>query len=60
MKKLKHPKLVQLHAVYTLEEPLYIITELMKYGSLLDYLQDENFTTTGFFSFIRIYKNVNN
>ena len=39
MKKLRHPKLIQLYAVCTLEEPIYIITELMKYGSLLDYLQ---------------------
>ncbi|XP_015905981.1 tyrosine-protein kinase Src42A [Parasteatoda tepidariorum] len=39
MKKLRHPKLVQLYAVCTLEEPIYIITELMKHGSLLEYLQ---------------------
>lgn len=39
MKKLRHQKLVQLYAVCTLEEPIYIITELMKHGSLLDYLQ---------------------
>ena len=39
MKKLRHVKLIQLYAVCTLEEPIYIITELMKHGSLLDYLQ---------------------
>lgn len=39
MKKLRHPKLVQLYAVCTLEEPIYIITELMKNGSLLEFLQ---------------------
>ena len=39
MKKLRHPKLIQLYAVCTMEEPIYIITELMKNGSLLDYLQ---------------------
>ncbi|CAL1262896.1 unnamed protein product, partial [Larinioides sclopetarius] len=39
MKKLRHQKLVQLYAVCTLEEPIYIITELMKNGSLLEYLQ---------------------
>jgi serine/threonine protein kinase len=39
MKKLRHPKLIQLYAVCTLEEPIYIITELMKFGSLLEYLQ---------------------
>lgn len=38
MKNLRHLKLVQLFAVCTLEEPIYIITELMKNGSLLDYL----------------------
>ncbi|XP_002742020.1 tyrosine-protein kinase Src42A-like [Saccoglossus kowalevskii] len=39
MKKLRHPKLVQLYAVCTLQEPIYIVTELMNNGSLLDYLQ---------------------
>ncbi|KAL1512630.1 hypothetical protein ABEB36_002192 [Hypothenemus hampei] len=39
MKKLRHAKLIQLYAVCTVEEPIYIITELMKNGSLLDYLQ---------------------
>ena len=41
MKKLRHPKLVQLYAVCTKEEPIYIITELMKHGSLLEYLRGE-------------------
>lgn len=39
MKKLRHPKLIQLYAVCTVEEPIYIVTELMKNGSLLDFLQ---------------------
>ena len=39
MKKLFHPKLVQLYAVCTLEEPILIVTELMKHGSLLHYLR---------------------
>ena len=39
MKKLQHEKLIQLYAVCTKEEPIYIVTELMKNGSLLDYLQ---------------------
>ena len=39
MKKLRHPKLIQLYAVCTLEEPIYIITELMRNGSLLEYIQ---------------------
>ena len=33
-----HPNLIQLYAVCTKEEPVYIVTELMKHGSLLDYL----------------------
>ena len=39
MKKLRHAKLIQLYAVCTPEEPIYIITELMKNGSLLEFLQ---------------------
>ena len=39
MKKLRHPKLIQLYAVCTQEEPIYIITELMPHGSLLNHLQ---------------------
>ncbi|GAB0100527.1 Tyrosine-protein kinase [Sergentomyia squamirostris] len=41
MKKLRHAKLIQLYAVCTMEEPIYIITELMKHGSLLEYLQNK-------------------
>lgn len=41
MKKLRHQKLIQLYAMCTKEEPIYIITELMKHGSLLDYLRGE-------------------
>ena len=41
MKKLRHPKLIQLYAVCTKEEPFYIVTELMKHGSLLEYLHGE-------------------
>uniref|UniRef100_A0A3B3BBQ4 Tyrosine-protein kinase n=1 Tax=Oryzias melastigma TaxID=30732 RepID=A0A3B3BBQ4_ORYME len=47
MKKLRHPKLIQLYAVCTLQEPIYIITELMKHGSLLDYLQNDKGVTLG-------------
>lgn len=39
MKNLSHDKLVQLYAVCTKEEPIYIVTELMKNGCLLEYLQ---------------------
>ena len=41
MKKLRHPKLIQLYAVCTREEPIYIITELMTNGSMLDYLRGD-------------------
>jgi len=44
MKKLRHPRLIQLYAVCTMEEPIYIITELMKNGSLLEYLQGKGRT----------------
>ena len=39
IKKFRHQNLVQLYAVCTKEEPIYIITELMKHGSLLEYLR---------------------
>ncbi|NWU77751.1 HCK kinase, partial [Onychorhynchus coronatus] len=39
MKTLQHDKLVKLHAVVTREEPIYIITEFMEKGSLLDFLK---------------------
>ncbi|XP_037096111.1 tyrosine-protein kinase HCK [Syngnathus acus] len=41
MKTLQHDKLVRLHAVVTKEEPIYIITELMEKGSLLDFLKSD-------------------
>ena len=41
MKKLHGPKLIQLYAMCTREEPIYMITEMMKHGSLLEYLQWE-------------------
>lgn len=36
-----HDNLVQLLAVCTTEEPIWIITELMVHGSLLDYLRND-------------------
>jgi fyn-related kinase len=39
MKKLRHAKLIQLYAVCTQDEPIFIVTELMRNGSLLEYLQ---------------------
>lgn len=47
MKRLRHPKLIQLYAVCTMEEPIYIITELMNNGSLLEYLNKDKGVTLG-------------
>ena len=44
MKKLRHPKVIQLYAVCTINEPFYIVTELMNNGSLRDYLRSEGRT----------------
>ncbi|XP_061745927.1 tyrosine-protein kinase HCK [Nerophis ophidion] len=41
MKTLQHDKLVRLNAVVTKEEPIYIITEFMEKGSLLDFLKSD-------------------
>ncbi|XP_062981592.1 tyrosine-protein kinase Blk [Elgaria multicarinata webbii] len=40
MKKLQHSKLVRLHAVVT-QQPIYIVTEYMPNGCLLDFLKSE-------------------
>uniref|UniRef100_A0A8C5WH21 Tyrosine-protein kinase n=1 Tax=Leptobrachium leishanense TaxID=445787 RepID=A0A8C5WH21_9ANUR len=42
MKEIKHPNLVQLLGVCTLEPPFYIVTEYMNFGNLLDYLRECN------------------
>lgn len=41
MKKLHHPKIVVLYAVCSREEPIFIVTELMSHGSLLQCLRDD-------------------
>ena len=41
MKKLIHPKLVQLYAVCSRAEPFYIVTELMTKGSLKEFIHGE-------------------
>ncbi|KAK7079270.1 Tyrosine-protein kinase Src42A [Halocaridina rubra] len=40
LKKMRHKNLLQLYAVCTKEEPFYIVTELMRHGSLLGYIRD--------------------
>lgn len=39
MKKFRHEKLVSLYAVCSKEEPIYIVTEYMAHGSLLEHLR---------------------
>ena len=38
MMKISHQNIIQVYGMCTKEEPMYIITELMKHGSLLEYL----------------------
>ncbi|XP_039607338.1 tyrosine-protein kinase Tec isoform X2 [Polypterus senegalus] len=39
MKQLSHPKLVQLYGVCTQQKPIYIVTEFMEHGCLLNYIR---------------------
>ncbi|XP_051919744.1 tyrosine-protein kinase Tec [Hippocampus zosterae] len=39
MMKLSHPKLVQLYGVCSQQRPIYIVTEFMEHGCLLDFLR---------------------
>ena len=48
MHHLRHTKLVQLMAVCTKTEPIWIITELMVNGALLDYLRKDEGKTLQF------------
>ncbi|XP_067856570.1 protein-tyrosine kinase 6-like isoform X2 [Heptranchias perlo] len=41
MKKLHHPHVLPLYAVCTTADPFYIVTELMKNGSMLSYLRSK-------------------
>lgn len=40
MKKFRHPRLVALYAVCSKQEPVYIVTEYMSHGSLLEFLRN--------------------
>uniref|UniRef100_A0A8B9ZH95 Tyrosine-protein kinase n=1 Tax=Anas platyrhynchos TaxID=8839 RepID=A0A8B9ZH95_ANAPL len=46
LKRLRHEKLIQLHAVCSLDEPVYIITELMRKGNLHSYLNRKSLGTS--------------
>ncbi len=41
MEELSHKNLVRLYGVCTREEPILIITEFLRHGSLLDYLRNQ-------------------
>ena len=41
LKRLNHPKIIHLYGNCTKEMPNFIVTEFMKYGSLLEYLHGE-------------------
>ncbi|KAH8263497.1 hypothetical protein KR044_009759 [Drosophila immigrans] len=47
MTKLQHPNLVQLYGVCSKHRPIYIVTEYMKHGSLLNYLRRHENTLIG-------------
>ncbi|XP_021557344.1 tyrosine-protein kinase TXK [Neomonachus schauinslandi] len=46
MMRLSHPRLVQLYGVCIQQKPLYIVTEFMENGCLLNYLRDRRGTLT--------------
>jgi len=46
MHKLRHRKLVQLMGVCTEKEPVYIITEFMENGALLEFLRNDGRSLT--------------
>ena len=58
MKKLHHSNVIQLYAVCTKEVPMYIITELMKHNSLLEYLRSSEGRSLTIFPLIYIASQV--
>lgn len=54
MKKMRHKNLVQLYAVCTKEEPVYIVTELMSKGALVSYLQTDEGKNLPFAKYIEM------
>ena len=46
-RKLQHPNLVQLYGVCSKHRPIYIVTEYMRHGSLLNYLRRHEQTLGG-------------
>ena len=54
MKKFRHPNLVALYAVCSKEEPIYIVTEYMTKGSLLDLLRRDESKALSFMELVYI------
>ena len=59
MKQCKHEKLVRLYAVCSDGEPMYIVTELMANGSLLEYLRSEEGNVLKFPQLVDVAAQVN-
>ncbi|XP_071836506.1 tyrosine-protein kinase yes-like [Apostichopus japonicus] len=54
MKELRHDKLVPLYGICSTQEPIYIVTELMSKGSLLDYLRKGDGKTSDYKTLVDI------
>lgn len=54
MKKFRHPNLVTLYAVCSKEEPIFIVTEFMSKGSLLELLRRDEGKALGFMELVYI------
>ncbi|KAM8945756.1 tyrosine-protein kinase Srms [Pelodytes ibericus] len=54
LKHLSHPNLIQLLAVCSFGEPVYIVTELMTKGNLNEYLKGEEFEEFHYTSYMHI------
>ena len=54
MKKFRHPHLVALYAVCSKEEPIYIVTEFMTKGSLLELLRKDEGKALSFMELVYI------
>lgn len=54
MKKFRHPNLVALYAVCSKEEPIFIVTEYMNKGSLLELLRRDEGKALSFMELVYI------
>ena len=60
MKKLKHPHLLKLIGVCSLEKPYYLVTEYMSQGCLLEFIRNVNPLTVNHLAQLRLVVQVNN